>query len=166
MTRYAMLEAQRARRAKRLRQEPDQDGFITVTRGGRTGPARQEEALAAAERQKQKTGGGFKDFYRFQLREERKKAQGELLRKFEEDRRKVEEMKSRRVKFRVGSIQQCPIMMALLILAAIAGIKPCNTRRVSRPRTSSELDSGGECEGGAISVAGRQPTHGMWGEDH
>ncbi len=101
MTRYATLEAQQARQAKRLRQEPDEEGFITVTRGGRTGPARQEEAQAAAERQKKKEGAGLKNFYRFQLREERKKAQGEMLRKFEEDRRKVEEMKKRRKSFRV-----------------------------------------------------------------
>lgn len=101
MTHFAALENQRARQSKRLRQQPDEDGFVTVTRGGRAGPARQEEAQAAVEKQKQKAGTGLKDFYRFQLREERKKAQGELLRKFEEDRKKVDEMKKRRGKFRV-----------------------------------------------------------------
>lgn len=104
MTNYKALEAQRARQAKRLRQEPDEEGFITVTRGGRVGPARQEEANAAAERQKKKAANDLKDFYRFQIREERKKAQGELLKKFEEDRRKLEEMKKRRGRFRVSRV--------------------------------------------------------------
>lgn len=104
MTQFNAMEAQRARQNKRLRQEPDEDGFITVTRGGRTGPARHEEANAAAERQKQKASTGLKDFYRFQVREERKKAQGELLKKFEEDRRKVEEMKKKRGRFRVSTV--------------------------------------------------------------
>ena len=104
MTQYSAFEAQRARQAKRLRQEPDEEGFITVTRGGRIGPARHEEAKAAAERQKEKAGNGLKDFYRFQIREERKKAQGELLRKFDEDRRKVEEMKRKRGRFRVSKL--------------------------------------------------------------
>ncbi len=102
MTGYAALEARKAQDAKRLRQEPDEEGFITVTRGGRNGPARQEDAQAAAERQKKKADGELKHFYRFQRREERKKAQGELLRQFEDDRRKLQEMKRRRTKFRVS----------------------------------------------------------------
>ena len=104
MARFAGIEAERALQAKRLRSEPDEDGFVTVTRGGRTGPARQEEAQAAAERQKKRSGEGLTNFYRFQLREERKKAQGELLRRFDDDRRKLEEMKKkRRSKFRVSA---------------------------------------------------------------
>lgn len=65
------------------------------------GPARQEEANAAAERHKNKAANGLKDFYRFQVREERKKAQGELLRKFEDDRRRLQEMKRKRGRLRV-----------------------------------------------------------------
>ncbi|KAI9797192.1 MAG: Ribosomal RNA-processing protein 7 [Piccolia ochrophora] len=98
MTNYAATEARRARQAALLRQEPDDDGFVTVTRGGRTGPARQVDAQAAAEKQKQKEG--LRDFYRFQLREERKKAQADLLKGFEEDRKRVDEMKRKRGRFR------------------------------------------------------------------
>ncbi|KAI9682169.1 MAG: Ribosomal RNA-processing protein 7 [Caeruleum heppii] len=98
MTQYASLEAQHKRQAAQLRQEPDADGFVTVSRGGRTGPARQEEAQAAADKQKQKEG--LKDFYRFQMREERKKKHGELLKRFEQDRRKVDEMKRKRGRFK------------------------------------------------------------------
>ncbi|KAH0543016.1 hypothetical protein FGG08_002624 [Glutinoglossum americanum] len=109
ITNYAAAEAARAQNLARQRQEPDEDGFITVVRGGRTGPARHEEAAAAAEKQKGK--GEYRDFYRFQLREERKKHVGELVRRFEEDKRKVEEMKGRRGRFKV-----CAILRSLFTL--------------------------------------------------
>lgn len=77
---------------------PDEDGFITVVRGGRRAPARQEDALAVAEKKKGKTE--LKDFYRFQVREVRKEKHQQLLAKFEQDKKKVAERKSQR-KFRV-----------------------------------------------------------------
>ncbi|KAI9788239.1 MAG: Ribosomal RNA-processing protein 7 [Candelina submexicana] len=98
MTTYSNLEASRAAAATRARNEPDEEGFITVTRGGRTGPARQEEAQEEAEKQKQKKG--LEDFYRFQSREKKKERAGELVRKFQEDREKVRRMKEGRGKFR------------------------------------------------------------------
>jgi ribosomal RNA-processing protein 7 len=49
MTAFADQEASRARALARQRAEPDEDGFVTVTRGGRMGPARQEEAQEKAE---------------------------------------------------------------------------------------------------------------------
>ncbi|OAT08016.1 meiotic recombination protein DMC1 [Blastomyces gilchristii SLH14081] len=52
-----------------------------------------------AEKHKEKTKG-LEDFYRFQTREKRKERQTELLRKFEEDKRKVEDMRRRRGKVR------------------------------------------------------------------
>ena len=99
MTNFAEQEAARARALARQRAVPDEDGFITVTRGGRMGPARQEEAQEKADKQKEKQKGKD-DFYRFQLREKRKEQANELLKGFEEDRKKVEEMKKRRNKFR------------------------------------------------------------------
>ena len=99
MTAFANKEAERAKLLARQRQEPDEDGFITVTRGGRVGPARLEEAQEKAEKQKEKHKGK-EDFYRFQMREKKKEKAGDLMRGFEEDRRKVEEMKMRRNKFR------------------------------------------------------------------
>ncbi|GAB7356099.1 hypothetical protein MBLNU459_g6704t1 [Dothideomycetes sp. NU459] len=98
MTTFASQEAARVKLLARQR-APDEDGFITVVRGGRAGPARLEEAQEKAEKQKEKQKGK-EDFYRFQLREKRKERAGDLLRGFEEDRRKVEEMKKRRNKFR------------------------------------------------------------------
>ena len=100
MTAYAAQEASRARALARQRQEPDEDGFITVTRGGRTGPARQEEAQELAKKQKEKQKG-LEDFYRFQTREKRKEKAGELIKKFEEDKEKVKKMKEKRGRFKV-----------------------------------------------------------------
>ncbi|KAI4752731.1 hypothetical protein E4T52_15045 [Aureobasidium sp. EXF-3400] len=99
MTAFADQEASRARALARQRAEPDEDGFVTVTRGGRMGPARQEEAQEKAELQKEKQKGK-EDFYRFQMREKRKEKANELLKGFEEDRKKVEAMKMKRNKFR------------------------------------------------------------------
>jgi ribosomal RNA-processing protein 7 len=103
MTEFNRREEEAARIAKRLRNVPDEDGFITVTRGGRTGPARREEAEEARrkelekEEQKRKSMGNF---YRFQGREKRKEEQVELVRRFEEDRKRVESMrKARKGKF-------------------------------------------------------------------
>ena len=100
MTAYASLEAERARARARKRQEPDEDGFITVTRGGRTGPARMEEAAERLEKQKQRQKG-LDDFYRFQGREKRKERETQLRRKFEGDREKVKRMREARGAFKV-----------------------------------------------------------------
>ena len=101
MTTYAAQEAARTRVLARQRQEPDEDGFITVTRGGRTGSARQEEAQEKAEKQREKEKG-LDDFYRFQTREKKKARAGELIKKFEEDKEKVRRMRETRGKFRVS----------------------------------------------------------------
>ncbi|KAI9754768.1 MAG: UDP-N-acetylglucosamine pyrophosphorylase [Chaenotheca gracillima] len=100
MTRYAQLEARKSRENTRLRQQPDEEGFVTVTRGGRAGGAAREVAEEAAQQQKQKGTTDLKDFYRFQVREERKKKQVDLVRKFEDDKRKVGEMKRQRGRFK------------------------------------------------------------------
>ena len=101
MTVYAEREASRARTQARLRQQPDADGFITVTKGGRTAPARQEVAQDLAKKQKEKRKG-LDDFYRFQTRERHKAKAGELMRKFEQDKEKVKKMRERRGAFKVS----------------------------------------------------------------
>lgn len=100
MTAFGNLEASRAHALARQRQEPDEEGFITVTKGGRNAPARQEEAQERAEKEKEKRKG-LDDFYRFQTREKRKERAGELMKKFEEDKQKVRQMKERRGRFKV-----------------------------------------------------------------
>ena len=96
MTQFSAQEAARARSLAHQRQVPDADGFVTVTRGGRTGPARIEEAKEKLEREKERDKEkkeGMGDFYRFQVRERKKERAGELVRKFEQDRRRVDEMR-------------------------------------------------------------------------
>ncbi|KAG0644058.1 ribosomal RNA-processing protein 7-domain-containing protein [Tuber brumale] len=86
-------ESARLRALAKRRQEPDEDGFIAVVRGGRTAPARQEEAKAALEKKGKDKHEGF---YRFQARQERKNRQMELLKKFEEDKKRVADRKNLR----------------------------------------------------------------------
>ncbi|KAI2467388.1 ribosomal RNA-processing protein 7-domain-containing protein [Annulohypoxylon bovei var. microspora] len=89
--------------AKKLRNEPDEDGFMTVTRGGRAAPARRDEAEEAKQKmldKQQKKNDDMTDFYRFQMREKRKAEQIETLKKFDEDKKKVLAMKEKRGKFR------------------------------------------------------------------
>ncbi|KAL7274976.1 hypothetical protein RUND412_002107 [Rhizina undulata] len=97
MSHFAFLETEKQRALARRRQEPDEDGFITVTRGGRVAPARPEEAAAAAAAAaKKKEKNKHQGFYRFQIREQRKERQQQLLAKFESDKKKVAERKSQR----------------------------------------------------------------------
>lgn len=101
MAAFSALESERAKSLARQRSEPDEDGFITVTKGGRTGPAREEAARLKEEELKQREKNRVKDdFYRFQLREKKKEAAKDLVRGFEDDRRKVEEMRKRRGRVR------------------------------------------------------------------
>ncbi|KAL2864899.1 putative ribosomal small subunit assembly protein [Aspergillus lucknowensis] len=90
----------RKREAARRAAEPDEDGFVTVTSGPKlTSAAGEEEAKRLIEKQKKKEQG-FGDFYRFQSREKRKERQIELLKRFDEDKKKLEEMKMRKGKIR------------------------------------------------------------------
>ncbi|KAF4464252.1 RRP7 involved in pre-rRNA processing and ribosome assembly [Fusarium albosuccineum] len=96
-------EKEAAELAKRLRNEPDEDGFVTVTRGGRAAPASRNEAEEAKRRMVErdtKKKSETKDFYRFQMRERRKAEQMALLKRFQEDRKKVNAMREKRGKFR------------------------------------------------------------------
>jgi hypothetical protein len=101
MSAYSKLEEARSRADARRRQIPDEEGFVTVTKGTRGGVVRKEDAKELGEKQKAKSKG-LDDFYRFQMRERRKEEQGEFLRKFEEDKRRVDEMKKRRGRLRVS----------------------------------------------------------------
>jgi ribosomal RNA-processing protein 7 len=101
MAAFAAKEEARAKQLARLRNEPDEDGFITVTRGGRKGPGREEEARAKEEELKKREKSRIRpDFYRFQVREKKKEEAKDLVKGFEEDMRRVEEMKRRRGRIR------------------------------------------------------------------
>lgn len=96
------LETLRDRMAARARNVPDADGFITVTRGStRNKPVSADAAQAAAARAEEKgKGKAGPEFYRFQVRERRKERDRELKREFEDDVRRIREMKERKGKIR------------------------------------------------------------------
>ena len=95
MSVYGQMEEARSREEAKKRQQPDEEGFITVTKGARGGVVRKEDAKELGENQKGKEKG-IENFYRFQMRERRKEQQGDLMRKFEGDKKRVEEMRKRR----------------------------------------------------------------------
>ncbi|KKK27200.1 hypothetical protein ARAM_004927 [Aspergillus rambellii] len=100
MSVFGEVAEARKREAMRKAQEPDEDGFITVTAGPKlTSAAHEEEAKRLIEKQKKKDQG-FEDFYRFQSREKRKERQNELLKKFDEDKKKLQMLKMRKGKIR------------------------------------------------------------------
>ncbi|KAK5661271.1 hypothetical protein OQA88_11165 [Cercophora sp. LCS_1] len=101
-TLFAKKEQEAAEIAKRLRNEPDEDGFVTVTRGGRNAPASRNEAEEARRKmveKQEKKREEMSNFYRFQLREKKKEEQAELVKRFDEDRKKIEAMRAKRGKF-------------------------------------------------------------------
>jgi ribosomal RNA-processing protein 7 len=94
-------EKEAAALARRMRSEPDADGFVTVTRGSgaRTAPASRAEAeqtrrkmLDRAARRKDETG----DFYRFQRRQRLKREHDLLKSRFQEDQERVRAMREKR----------------------------------------------------------------------
>ena len=104
MKSYTQLEELRSQEAARKRQGPDKEGFITITKGSRGGVVGREDATALAEKQKQKhKNAHHENFYRFQNRARRKEQQAGLIRRFEEDKQKVEDMRKRRGNLVVGT---------------------------------------------------------------
>lgn len=98
-----VAEVRRREEASRT-QVPDEDGFVTVTHGPKLNSvAREDETKELVKKQQEKTKG-LEDFYRFQSREKRKERQNDLLRKFDEDKKRLQEMKQRRGKIRVSFI--------------------------------------------------------------
>lgn len=99
---FGQVAETRRREQARKAAEPDEDGFVTVAHGPRTNSAaREEEYQELVERQKKKSEG-LEDFYRFQSREKRKERQNELVGRFEEDRKRLGELKRRKGKIRVS----------------------------------------------------------------
>lgn len=100
---FTRLETLRAAALARMRGQVDEDGFTVVVRGGRSAPAKMEEARAVLEKKRkedEERRKGNLGFYRFQRREDKKEEMRRLVERFEGDRRRVEDRKGRG-KFRV-----------------------------------------------------------------
>lgn len=98
MNAFAKDEQSRARRLVRRRTEPDSDGFITVSRGGRTGPSHKQEADDALRKQQKKDDERAQNlksfqFYRFQTREMNKARADQLVKAFEKDKQEARALK-------------------------------------------------------------------------
>ncbi|KAI9366806.1 ribosomal RNA-processing protein 7-domain-containing protein [Zopfochytrium polystomum] len=97
-------EMEQARRQELIakRKEPDEDGFVTVTRSlYRRRLAKDNQGKNAIPNRKynKKKSLQVVDFYRFQMRESKRNQLAELRVKFEEDKKRIEALKERR-KFR------------------------------------------------------------------
>ena len=102
MALFAEAEEKEKREAERIRNMPDEDGFVTVTRGKgrRTNmdgqgasvmPLRTEDA-----QQLKPKDHTLVDFYRFQKREQKRNELAELRRKFDQDKQKIAALKEKR----------------------------------------------------------------------
>ncbi|KAL7489614.1 hypothetical protein ACHAW6_015288 [Cyclotella cf. meneghiniana] len=113
MSAYEHTEAEAERRAKRLAEQPDEDGFITVTHGSATPSFGVANDLEQQQHETGKRGKGskrnrkrkadnrsgagtFSDFYKFQWKESKKKEMQDLKARFEQDLEKVKKMKEER----------------------------------------------------------------------
>lgn len=109
MASFESDEAEAELIAKQAAEQPDDDGFVTVTHKATNstsfGAANDLEEdqyhrrKAGKRNRKRKTASGadeLPDFYRFQLKETRKKEVHDLKTRFEEDLRKVKKMKEAR----------------------------------------------------------------------
>jgi ribosomal RNA-processing protein 7 len=104
---YEDAEEEDRRQREASKNQPDEEGFITVSYSGAVGSNKREldEASghrkhgAKRSRKKKKQNAakeGLSDFYRFQTKETRKKSLQDLRQKFEEDLAKVKRMKDQR----------------------------------------------------------------------
>lgn len=103
MTAFNENEERKKREDRKRRNVPDEDGFVTVTKGGRAGTAKREDVeekkVEMEEREERKRRDLERaGFYRFQVREQRKLEQSELVKQFEEDKRRVEKLREIRGK--------------------------------------------------------------------
>lgn len=107
MASFESDEADAELRAKQAAAQPDDDGFVTVTHKATSFGAandleeeRHHRRKAGKRNRKRKTASGadeLPDFYRFQLKDTRKKEVQDLKTRFEEDLRKVKKMKEARL---------------------------------------------------------------------
>jgi len=102
MADYNAKKEEEIAKEKEMEGVPDEDGFIKVTRHGKNkGLRRTEETEKRGHEHKRERmkKHEMKDFYVFQYRERKRKHIAELQAKFEEDKKKINEMKRNR-KFR------------------------------------------------------------------
>lgn len=103
MEAFARAEEARARQVETLSQEVDEDGFIKVINSKRkslgglvtagTGAAAASDVSGSRKKKRSKEKA---DFYRFQIRDQKKQEMNQLLRRFHQDKLKVAQLKEQR----------------------------------------------------------------------
>lgn len=111
MQEFADRERQEAQEVRTLRQKVDDDGFTVVVSSKRKLAAATAAAVSAAtttpssslddlsdttNSTNKKQTKEKADFYRFQIREQKKHEMNDLLKRFQDDKKKVEEMRQRK----------------------------------------------------------------------
>ncbi|KAF4519350.1 hypothetical protein B566_EDAN011356 [Ephemera danica] len=102
MEKHDKQVSEEERKLKETEGQPDDEGWITVTRrGNKPGFARKEsvEQRVLAKESKKKANKELKNFYQFQIRESKMNNLAELRHKFEEDKKKIAQLRQAR-KFR------------------------------------------------------------------
>ncbi|XP_078620789.1 ribosomal RNA-processing protein 7 homolog A-like [Branchiostoma floridae x Branchiostoma japonicum] len=99
MADYDKRKQEELEREKSRGEEPDEEGWITVTRHGRTPGAPRTEAMekkALKREKKKRSRRELMNFYTFQIRESKREHIAQLRKKFEEDKDKIATMKANR----------------------------------------------------------------------
>ncbi|DBA05318.1 TPA: hypothetical protein N0F65_007480 [Lagenidium giganteum] len=90
MAKFDAEEESELRRREELKNQVDDDGFVTVVNTKRKNVVPEEDLARPAKKQKSKE---LTDFYRFQVREKKRDQLKTLRERFEEDRQMVEKLK-------------------------------------------------------------------------
>ncbi|XP_078701188.1 ribosomal RNA-processing protein 7 homolog A-like isoform X2 [Branchiostoma floridae x Branchiostoma belcheri] len=99
MADYDKRKQEELEKEKAQGEEPDEEGWITVTRHGRTPGAPRTEAMekkALKREKKKRSRRELMNFYTFQIRESKREHIAQLRKKFEEDKDKIAAMKANR----------------------------------------------------------------------
>jgi ribosomal RNA-processing protein 7 len=105
MAAFEAAEAEEERQRKTAAEQPDADGFVTVTYGRKKKRRRGGEGMAgeggkqrggARTKRKKKKGYELQNFYAHQIREAKREQLARLRARFEEDKARIERMKAAR----------------------------------------------------------------------
>ena len=81
---------------KHLQDEPDEEGWVTVTHGGRKPAISQSKTVINSNTKKQRKEKELLNFYQFQQRESHRDHIAQLRKKFEEDKKRIALMRAQR----------------------------------------------------------------------
>lgn len=102
MEEFAKEEERKLQQVQKLSQNVDEDGFTMVvgskrkSSGGIAKPQIMTKEMLEAQQAKKKRKKEKTDFYRFQLREQKKNEMNNLLKRFQDDKLKIQELRQKK----------------------------------------------------------------------